>query len=799
MRYLLLLFMMLVSLVACAQVRVLVSDGVTALPYVDVYCEDQQLVYSTDSDGYFSMPDSLGDGVILVFSYMGYEASSRDVGSLRRQPQVVLQSGVSLQEVVVIGRTDERTKDIINRVESVAAADIKLTSPATAADALGQHAGVFIQKSQMGGGSPVIRGFEANKVLLVVDGVRMNNAIYRSGHLQNAITVDAAILDRMEVIYGPGSLVYGSDALGGVVHFRSKMPTLAMGAASVDGEAYVRYGSASGERSAHLHFNAAAGKWASLSSVTASAFDDLRTGRRRSTTYPDFGARSSYVATIGGVDSILQNPDRNVQVGTGYQQLDIVQKVLYQAHDDLRLLANLQLSTSSDVPRYDALTEEQDGRPRYAEWYYGPQQRTLVSLRADASKPTPMYDKLIAIAAYQNIDEDRIDRRYRSPLRDRMNEDVDVYSVTTDLTKAIANEWDLSYGTELTYNEVTSAATTTQIQTGTTTAAALTRYPSGGSSTSSMAAYIYSKKKWKTMDVLAGARYSYNQVNVAYSITDGVPWPQEFYDGLTTSNAALSWSLGGLYRAANDWRIKGQIATAYRTPNVDDLAKIRVNNEEVSVPNLELGPESSITAELTVSKDVGQSQVSATVFSTRLNNVIIRDNYSLPSGQAFLVDEGDTLVTVANVNADAGRIYGLSVNAALQLTSKLRLLATTNYTKGTSINAEGDESPLAHIPPLYGQASLGYTWGRHETRAVWRYNGNKPVELYGGSADNLENATIDGTPSWNTWNIYHSTQWTDWLRVAVSLENLWDVHYRPFSSGVSAAGRHVQVTVGVAF
>ncbi|NJN34367.1 MAG: TonB-dependent receptor plug domain-containing protein [Saprospiraceae bacterium] len=71
-----------------------------------------------------------------------------------------------------------------------------------------------------------MRGFEASRVLLVVDGVRMNNLIYRSGHLQNAITVDQNMLDRVEVLFGTASTVYGSDALGGVVHFFTKKPLL---------------------------------------------------------------------------------------------------------------------------------------------------------------------------------------------------------------------------------------------------------------------------------------------------------------------------------------------------------------------------------------------------------------------------------------------------------------------------------------------------------------------------------------------------------------------------------------------
>jgi len=798
-------YIKLVLLIFCcsslsAQVQVLVTDGSTNLPLVDIYDEANGITYQTDVDGYFLLAESIDDKISLTFSYTGYEQVSHTAAWLRENPTVTLQTGISLEEIVVIGRTDERTQEIINQLESVKAADIQLTSPQTAADALGQHAGVFIQKSQMGGGSPVIRGFEANKVLLVVDGVRMNNAIYRSGHLQNAITVDAAILERMEVVYGPGSLVYGSDALGGVVHFRSQNPQLRLDGTNVDGAAYIRYSSASQERSAHAHVNIGNDKWASLTSITASDFGDLRTGRRRSDRYPNFGTRPYYVSTIDGVDEIVQNDNPNLQVGTGYQQLDIVQKVLYQATDHVRFVANVQHSTSSDVPRYDALTEEMGGQPRFAEWYYGPQQRSLVSLRGDMSNPTSMYDKLIVIAAYQNIDEDRIDRRFGSNIQDRMNEDVGVYSMTADLQKELTTGWNLHYGAEASYNSVSSTASRTDILTGMTEPAAITRYPSGGSSTSSLAAYLYSKRKWKQMDLLLGMRYTHNQVRVAYSTTDAVVWPQEFYEGLSSTNDAVSWSVGGLYRLTKGWRLKGQVATAFRAPNVDDLAKIRINNDEVSVPNLDLQPESSLTTEVTVDKTLGSSTVSATVFHTQVRDIIIRDAFSLPDGTPYLVDEGDTLQTVANVNADRGRIWGISVNATAKLSDKASILASTSYTKGTSFDSEDVSSPLAHIPPLYGHVTLSYQWSKvHQTRAVWRYNSTKPVDEYGGSADNIENATVDGTPAWQTWNIYHRAQLTSSLRVSLSLENILDVHYRPFSSGVSAPGRNIQVTLGLSF
>ena len=133
----------------------------------------------------------------------------------------------NLEEVILsVARSESNANEIAEKVSVIKAEDLYLTAPTSSAEVLELSPGVRIQKSQGGGGSPVIRGFEANRVLIVVDGVRMNNAIYRSGHLQNSITIDPNNIDRVEIIYGSSSVGYGSDALGGVVHYYTKTPSL---------------------------------------------------------------------------------------------------------------------------------------------------------------------------------------------------------------------------------------------------------------------------------------------------------------------------------------------------------------------------------------------------------------------------------------------------------------------------------------------------------------------------------------------------------------------------------------------
>src|SRR6478672_6963327 len=134
---------------------------------------------------------------------------------LRAQQDTSFNQEKNLDEVIIYSnKFAERKKNIVQKIEVVTARQIALQNTQNTGDLLISTGNVFVQKSQQGGSSPVIRGFEASRVLLVVDGIRMNNAIYRAGHLQNVITVDQNMLEQLEVLYGPASTLYGSDALG---------------------------------------------------------------------------------------------------------------------------------------------------------------------------------------------------------------------------------------------------------------------------------------------------------------------------------------------------------------------------------------------------------------------------------------------------------------------------------------------------------------------------------------------------------------------------------------------------------
>jgi len=312
--------------------------------------------------------------------------------------------------------------------------------------------------------------------------------------------------------------------------------------------------------------------------------------------------------------------------------------------------------------------------------------------------------------------------------------------------------------------------------------------------------YTLLKKSFAYLDLFGGLRYSSNGLSVKYLESDNLPWPEEYYTGVDTKNNALSWSIGTSTNRISGWKISGQVSSAFRSPNIDDLAKIRVKVTEISVPNINLGPETSLNGELTVAKQIGvHTSISATGFYTNLRDAIIRDDFTLPDGSSFLVDEGDTLFTVSNINANSAKVKGVSINMKTKLHKHITVDGSINYIKGLSFDVDNNDRPLSHIPPVYGKVSATYSDQKQKLNLNIRYNGEKPISLYGGTADNLENATPDGTPAWVTINLYYQRQLTDRFSGSLGLENIMDVHYRPFASGVSAPGRNLVMSINGKF
>ncbi len=788
----------LLPCISNAQIIVIYNQDKNPINGVSVFNETDTFIGISDINGKLKIKDIL-PVQYLTFSIIGYQKLKIDLKTIVSNNNIVVleRDELKLNEVVIIGRNQQYREDIISETDIITQKEIQVTNSGSTADALAMSGNIFVQKSQFGGGSPVLRGFEANRVLLVLDGVRMNNAIYRNGHLQNTITVDNFSLNRVEVIFGPGSLTYGSDAIGGVIHFKTKNPAFN----TKFSQYKFRYSSASSEKTGFIGLNYGLSKFASVLIVSSSSFSNLRAGDNRPEKYPDFGKRLYYTDFIDGKDTIVRNRDYNTQIGTGFSQLNILNKSVFKVNNATRITANIQFSTSSNIPRYDFLIEKKEGKFKYSEWYYGPQIRILSSLRLDLSQANTIYDNAIIIAGLQKINEDRISRKFGKSWRIFNTERLFIFSLSADFKKYLTNKnHEFVYGMDFQNNDLNSSAKRQNIYTGDIKRDILSRYPSGFAQDYRIGGYlqyVFGEKDYP-FQISLGSRIETNHISIRYKNESLIKWHDSYIKGVENNNTSYAMSLGEKYKLPHFWKISANISTAFRNPNIDDLGKIRIKKGEIMIPNLNLKTEKSNNIELSLKKEIKTeyfySNFSVTGFYTILKDAIVRKRFNLPDGSDVYIEGRDTLKVIANQNAEKEKVYGLS----LRLKSKIknfRLSANMVYTKGNIYENGVVINPAAHIPPLFGNIRLGYLSGKLAVRYIFLFNAKKPLELYGGSVDNPENATIEGTYSWSTHNVYFEYKFNMKYRINFAIENIFDSHYRSFSSGVSAPGRNVIISI----
>jgi hemoglobin/transferrin/lactoferrin receptor protein len=767
---------------------------------VELYKAGSAILLGKSSNKGIVELQSISQNESLLFIHPMYLNKMLTLDELKSQNNVVrLTENVnSIEEVVVsASKFEEKRKDVAQKIQVMRASELQNMNQSSTADVLANSGNVMVQKSQLGGGSPIIRGFETNKVLIVVDGMRMNNAIYRGGHLQNVITVDNSIMDRVEIVFGPGSVMYGSDALGGVMSFTTKNPILSTdGKLNVKAGAYTRYMSAVNGYAAHANVSIGGKRFGSLTSFTYSNYGDLRQGANREISLGNFGARPWYVERINGVDSLLVNADTNLQVGSGYMQYDILQKFLFQQNENTKHILNLQYSTSSDVPRYDRLVQTSGGLPKYAEWYYGPQQRILASYTLQLSKKNLFYDNARFILGYQQIEESRIDRKFNKDGQNNRIENLDILTANLDLVKKIGKN-ELRYGLEGWYNKVASTAFTKDITTGIETPLD-TRYASGGAVMSSAA--IYATHTLEINDKLIlndGLRFSNVGLQAKFTDTTFFKFP---FSEANQNNSALTGNIGLIYMPTEDFRLTALVSSGFRAPNVDDLSKVFESTAgTIIVPNDSLKPEKTYNGEVGISNRFGGwLTLQATGYYTLYRDALSVQNFWY-KGQDSIVYEGSLSQVVATQNSTKAYLYGLELALNGRVNENVSVYGTYNYTYARIVT-DSTAIPLDHIPPVFGKFGVQISDKKFRADLFINYSAWKRITDYSPSGeDNEDYALPEGMPSWYTVNARVTYQFNKMLSAQVACENILDRNYRVFASNISAPGRNFIFTLRGSF
>lgn len=700
---------------------------------------------------------------------------------------------ISLSTVVIsANKMEEPSNSVAQQIEIITSKQMERLAAPTMADVLQSSGFVNVQKSQQGGGSPVIRGFEASRVLLVLDGVRLNNLIYRSGHLQNVITVDQYALDRVEVLFGPSSTVYGSDALGGMVHLITRQPKFNSTEKKlfVSGNTLVRYATANQEKTGHIDFNIGTKKFASLTSFTFNDFDDLKMGKQKGVIDSVFGKRYFYVKRFAGKDSLVPNDDPYLQRYSGYRQYDALQKFSVRQSEYITHTLNLQLSNSSDIPRYDRLTDKGSNNSglRWAEWYYGPQLRTLAAYELNLTGMNGLFNRMNAGISHQYVEESRHQRRFNNNNLDNRIEKVNVLGYHLDLY-SIKKEHQFLTGLDGQYNTVHSTAFRRNI----ITAAEVpldTRYPDGDNIMQYHAWYAthtwYLHPKWVVND---GIRIQYSTLKSEFINKDFFPFP---FNIAEQKNTSVTGNAGIIFLPEQSWKLNMMFSSGFRVPNIDDLGKVFDSSPgTIIVPNPGLKPERTYNADFGVSKVFSDKiKWENNAFYTLYRNAIVTDKFIF-NGNDSIDYAGSLSAVKANQNKRKAFISGFSSILMADISKHFSFLASATYTYGR-IQSDTGKASLDHIPPVYGKTEISYAQGKLLVTLSADFSGWKRLkDYYLNGEDNEQYATPEGMPAWHIFNVGATYSFTKNWQLQAGCNNMLDTQYRIFASGINAAGRSI--------
>ncbi len=796
------IFFMFIAAVYAQEIRVL--DFYTKEPIINVavFNNDRSKTSLSDLDGRCDI-SIFSPNERITFKHISYElykSSKSQILKNNARAFMVLKPEQLDEVVMSISKWEQQKKDIPHKIVSLGARSIAFANPQTSADLL-QHSGkVFIQKSQLGGGSPMIRGFATNRLLLTVDGVRMNNAIFRGGNIQNVISIDPYGIKNTEVIFGPGSVIYGSDAIGGVMNFYTKNAILSStDSLSFSGNANYRVATANKENTAHFDFNLGKKKWAYLTSVSYNSFDDLKMGSNGPGSY----LRQNYVATTNGIDALVINDDPQKQVSTGYNQLNLMQKITHKPNNNWNLNMGLFYSGTSDYSRYDRLIRpSEDGNGlRSAEWNYGPQKWFMGNVQVNKNGKGKFYDGLKITTAYQYFEESRHERGFQDPILYSTEEMVNALSTNIDFENKKIGDLRLYYGAEYVYNRVNSDGSQRNRSTNTKSDAA-SRYPDS-SSWQTIAGYINGEYKAKpNFTLLSGLRYSHVWIDAEFDKTF-YPFP---FDTADLSTGALTGSVGFSWFPKADLQITFNGSTGFRSPNIDDVGKVFESEPgSVVVPNPDLEPEYAYNVELGIQKNFKDKVVfKGAAFYTYLVDALVRRDY-LFNGISQIDYNGELSNVQAMQNAAKAYVYGFELSLEAFLSENLSLVSNLTLTEGIEEEDDGTDTPARHVAPTFGDLHL--IWKNQNLKADLFLNYNGEIANYDLATSEQNKSYIYAqdsnglpySPSWYTLNLRSQYNLTNALKVSLGLENLTNQLYRSYSSGIAAPGTNLILGVGYSF
>ncbi len=652
-------------------------------------------------------------------------------------------------------------------------------------------------------GITIFRSLEPNKILLALDGMRLNNELYKNGKIENAFNFEGSITQNIQQIYDPTYLIYSPDGLGGVIHYFSKIPMLSDSYNTlIHGSTTHRFESSSKSWVSNYQISFANNRFSSFTSLTYSDYGDVVAGHNRINVPPEdslYGLHPYIVERIGDHDTMIPNPDPYRQIGTGYKQFFILQKFRYKIKSRIFLFSNTYFTHTSDLDIYTSATEWNRGHLRFASAKYYPTNKLVNNTYLYIQRKTQMFNFASIASSFHYIEEYLYTRKFNNPVGLHQIQKLYVYNFTSDFVK-IYRLSRLAYGAEYKYNYLDANAFFENIMTDSTWSG-LTRYPSEGTFAHWFGAYAHYRNMANSQIIIdLSARIDYHIIDARFSNTP--PQLPLTFTRVFKRYFSPSFALSFDAYPIPGWQAKLSLSYNTHTPVVSDFGKVSFKDFITQIPTDNLRQERSYYAELLNSITPNQyMRIQASIFSTYFRDMIILKDTTLRGQDSlYLGTDGYDLAT--KVNIPEALIYGLSASLSINVpfnTSFLKYIKFTalfNYTRGRNLS---DTLPIPNIAPYFGKNTATIKLGNYLLSITHLYNGPKPIEeLSPVGEDYIEKASSIGFLPWQIVNVrlnYQKHKYSFY----VGVNNVFDTFYRPFASSIDGSGRNFIGGIKISF
>ena len=646
-----------------------------------------------------------------------------------------------LKEVVVTTQRNPKVQySVPYTVSSLSRKDLDEFLPRSTPEALMNTGGVFVQKTNHGGGSPFIRGLTGNQTLLLIDGIRLNNSIFRYGPNQYLNTIDPFSISKIEVAKGTGSVQYGTDAIGGVLQVFTKEPVLNPSGKSIHGQALGRFMTGDMEKSTRGEVEVNTPNYGAIIGATYRDFGDL----------------------IGGKNTGTQSP-------SGYNEYAFDAKVALELKKNIQLTLANQFVRQQHVPIYHKVALE-----NYRLNEFDPQQRMMTYARLNIQGSKKLLNQIKIITSWQNNIEGRNSQKNGTNLLVKEKDHINTLGVTADIFSKLNAVWTANSGIEIYHDNVGSERS--EINTLVSGSAVEKRglYPDH-SKYGNYSLYTLHHLDFGRWILDGGLRYNYFRINIS-DITLG---------DVKISPAALVMNGAVMYNLNRKNHLYATMSSGFRAPNIDDMGSLGIVDFRYEVPAYDLKPEKSQNYEVGYKLNLQRFSGTVAAYYMNLNQLITRVKVD---GEII-----DGYPVYKKENVEEAFIKGFEAAMGLDLSRGLSLNGGISYTYGQSITRK---EPLRRIPPLNGRVAASWKNKKISGSAEFLFASKQDRLAQGDISDNRIGA--GGTSGWNVFNLYAGYQIAA-VKINLGLQNLFNEDYRTHGSGINGIGRSVIAILNYSF